>query len=198
MTTLTIPTKFGYPKFDIYINGKRYTLQSGVEITVEDHVAEVIENAIALAPKLVINKSKLAQLADGTLTELTIADLDGIKTIVSYSFRNCYSLTSIEIPDSVTSIGDSAIFGCSKLKSVRFGSNSNLASIAAHAFEWCSLLEEMYLPKTPPTLDNINAFDNIKSTCVFYCKSQESLNAYKSAANWSTLINTYTFKVESK
>ena len=68
MTTLTIPTKFGYPKFDIYINGKKYTLQSGVEITVEDHVADIIENAVALAPKYVKNKSKIAQRADITLS----------------------------------------------------------------------------------------------------------------------------------
>ena len=56
MTTITIPTKFGYPKFDIYINGKKYTLQSGVQISVEDHVAEAIENAIALATFTVESK----------------------------------------------------------------------------------------------------------------------------------------------
>ena len=198
MTTITIPTKFGYPKFDIYINGKKYTLQSGVEITVEDHVAEVIENALELAPKYSKNLSRLAQYAEGSLTELTASDLEGIDKIVFFAFGQCYSLTSVEIPDSVKSIGNSAFNSCNKLKVVRFGNNSNIESIGTNVFEWCSALEKIYLPDTPPTLANVNAFANINASCIFYCKSQASLNAYKSAANWSTLTGTYSFVVESK
>lgn len=63
MTTLTIPTKFGYPKANIYLNGKKYTFKTGEEITVEDNIAEIVEKAIALAPKedprLVLSKEIL-------------------------------------------------------------------------------------------------------------------------------------------
>ena len=51
MKTITIPKNFGYPTMEIIANGKHYELSSGKEITVEDNLAEVIENAIALAPK---------------------------------------------------------------------------------------------------------------------------------------------------
>ena len=51
MKTINIPKRFGYPTVDIYINNKTYTLKSGEEITVDDNVAAIIENAIALAPK---------------------------------------------------------------------------------------------------------------------------------------------------
>ena len=51
MKTITIPVRLGYPTVDIEINNKTYTFKSGEEITVDDYVAEVIENAIALAPK---------------------------------------------------------------------------------------------------------------------------------------------------
>lgn len=51
MTTITIPKRFGYPTVDIYINGKKYTFSSGVEISVEDNIADIIENAVALEPK---------------------------------------------------------------------------------------------------------------------------------------------------
>lgn len=51
MKTITIPKSFGYPTTEIIANGKTYTLNSGVEITVEDHIAEIIENAIKLEPR---------------------------------------------------------------------------------------------------------------------------------------------------
>jgi hypothetical protein len=51
MKTITIPKRFGYPTAKITANGKEYILKSGEEITVEDHIAEIIENAIALEPK---------------------------------------------------------------------------------------------------------------------------------------------------
>lgn len=196
MTTITIPTKFGYPKFDIYINGKKYTLQSGVEITVDDHVAEVIENALDLAPKYVISKSRLAQRVDGSITELTTNDLEGIQSIYNFAFRECIKLTKVAIPKSVTSIGNYAFNNCYLLTSIEFP--DSIRSIGSNAFDWCPALVSVYLPKTPPTLANVNAFENINKACVFYCKSQESLNAYKAASNWSTLTGTYSFVVESK
>lgn len=196
MKTITIPKRFGYPTLDITVNGKVYTVKSGEEITIEDHVAEAIENAITLEPKPKRYLGKLAQLANGTLPEITVKDLDGVETIVEYAFRNCYSVASIEIPDTVKSVGKSSFLGCTNAKSVRFGDNSKLESIGANAFEWCNNLLRVYLPPTPPALENINAFSDISAKCVFCCKTQASLEAYKKAENWSTLTGTYTFKVE--
>ena len=51
MKTITVPKKYGYPTLDITVNGKEYTVKSGEEISVEDHIAEAIENAIALESK---------------------------------------------------------------------------------------------------------------------------------------------------
>ena len=221
MKTITIPKSFGYPTVDIVINNVKHTLLSGVEISVEDYIAEVIENAIALAPKIGRNKSKLVQRAEGSITELTANDLEGIEKIAYYAFYSCGSLTKVEIPNSVASIGEGAFYNCKLLesveipdgvrsigtnaftackvlKSVKFGKDSRLESIGVNAFEWCDKLTSIYLPETPPTLTNVSAFANINKACIFYCKTQESLNAYKAATNWSTLTGTYTFKVESK
>lgn len=64
MKRITIPERFGYPTLEITINGKEQTFASGVEIEVEDSVAEAIENAIALEPK---NKKVVSSKVDLTL-----------------------------------------------------------------------------------------------------------------------------------
>lgn len=197
MKTITIPTRFGFPTLDLYINGRKSTFKSGEEISVEDYVADVIENAIALEPKVGRNKSRFAQRVEGSITEITAIDLEGIETIVDSAFRNCGLVTSIEIPNTVKIIMQNAFLSCTNAKSVRFGDNSKVETIEANAFKWCGRLKEVYLPKTPPTLTDANAFANLNASCVFYCKTQASLDAYKAATNWSTLTGTYTFKVEA-
>ena len=49
------------------------------------------------------------------LTDVKIATADSIK---NYAFYNCQSIKSVEIGESVTSIGSSAFSGCDKLKKV--------------------------------------------------------------------------------
>jgi hypothetical protein len=217
MKTLTIPKRFGYPTLDITVNGIEYTVKSGEEITVEDQVAEAIENAIALEPKHERYFSKLAQLLNQTITELSEEDFGGTTKIAPYAIAYCSSLESIEIPSSVTAIETSAFHSCTRLKSVEIPNGvtsignyafynckslenveiaSNVTSIGGNAFELCPNLSRVYLPTKPPTLGNINAFNDIKADCVFYCKTQASLDEYKAATNWSTLTGTYSFVVE--
>lgn len=171
MKTLTIPKRFGYPTLDITVNGIKYTVKSGEEITLEDHVAEAIENAIALAPKMGRYLNKLAQLAEGSLEEITAEDLEGISTLSNCAFYGCVGLAKVTIPNGIK-------------------------TITGNAFGYCWRLESVTLPEIPPTLANVNAFDGIKATCTFYCKNQASLEAYKAATNWSTLAGTYTFAVK--
>ena len=196
MKTITIPKRFGYPTLDVTVNGKIYTIESGKEITVEDSVAEVIENAIALAPKHERYLSKFAQSVEGSLTDVKAEDLEGITAIAACSFYFYRSLKSITIPKSVTKIGTNAFYSCSDLETLMFEEDVSV-SIEATAFEWCSKLSRVYLPTTPPTLANANAFGNIKSGCVFYCKTPASKEAYLAAPIWSTLAGTYSFVVET-
>ena len=83
------------------------------------------------------------------------------------------------------------------IEQLEFESGSKLEKIGEYAFSGCTALESIEMPEIPPTLVDVNAFRNLYADCVFYCKSQASLDAYKVAKNWSTLTGTYTFAVES-
>ena len=64
---------------------------------------------------------------------------EGVTSIGDYAFSSCSSLTSIEIPDSVTSIGDGAFYWCSSLTSVVIP--DSVTSIGNSAFSSCSKLQ---------------------------------------------------------
>jgi len=49
--------------------------------------------------------------------------LAGTKTIINGAFKNCKNLESITIPKSVTSVGQNAFYGCSKLGDIYYGGN---------------------------------------------------------------------------
>lgn len=195
MKTITIPT-YNNP-FIVVINNKVYQYKAGETIEVPDEVAEAIEDALELVPKPRLNPTRLGQALEDSVSEITSGDLVGVKTIVPYALCQRYSLKSIDIPDSLTSIGNSAFAGCSGLQTVRCGHNSKLDRIGSSTFNLCKNLTSVYLPTIPPALANIDAFANINASCVFYCKTQASLDAYKAATNWSTLTGTYSFVVEA-
>ena len=68
------------------------------------------------------------------LTSVTIPD--SVTSIGEYAFSGCSGLTSIEIPDSVTSIGSYTFLNCSGLTSVTIP--DSVTSIGEYAFAGCS------------------------------------------------------------
>ena len=216
MKTITIP-KYKNP-FIVVINNKVYQYRAGETIEVPDEVAEAIEDALELEPKPKIYLSKLAQRVDGSITELTAGDLEGVEVIGKYAFTECKSLGKIEFPNSLKNIGSWAFSNCSGLVNITIPNNvtsieyrafelctsltsvtieKGELSIASAAFSGCNELKRVYLPEKTPNLANISAFSDINAECVFYCMSQASLDAYKKATNWSTLTGTYSFVVEA-
>jgi len=107
-----------------------------------------------------------------------------ISSIGSSALIQCYSVTSVVIPDSVSSIESNAFQDCYSLMSITIP--DNVTNIASSAFSNCfSMSEYHFKPTTPPTLASANVFNSIASDCVIYVP-QGSLDAYKTATNWST------------
>lgn len=193
MKAVTIPTNMN--PYVVTINNHTYSYPAGETVEVPDEVAGAIEDALELEPKPKRYLSKIAQIAEGDITELTTSDLYGIEKICSYAFYTCRGVVKATIPNSVKGIENHAFYGCGRLETLVIG--DSVESIGINVFDWCAKLATVYLPETPPALASINSFDNIKAGCVFYCKTQASMEAYKAATNWSTLAGTYAFVVEA-
>ena len=100
------------------------------------------------------------------LTSVTIPN--SVTSILDYAFSGCSSLTSVTIPNSVTSIGNCAFYGCSSLTSVTIPN----ASIGNNAFDSCSALTSINLDissipanlfSQSTTLQNLTFGENVTS-----------------------------------
>ncbi len=69
---------------------------------------------------------------------------DSVTSIGNYAFYGCSSLTNITIPDSVTSIGDNTFYNCSSLTNIAVP--NGVTSIGSYAFSGCSGLTSIAVP----------------------------------------------------
>ena len=100
----------------------------------------------------------LVEAVDKTLSTCSIKE--GTKWIGSDAFDNCSSLTSVTIPNSVTSIGMEAFSNCSSLTSVTIP--ESVTSIGHRAFSGCSSLTSVTIPESVTSIGH-NAFQGCSS-----------------------------------
>lgn len=97
-----------------------------------------------------------------SLSSVTIPD--GVTSIGSSLFYNCYSLSSVTIPSSVTSIGSSVFYNCYSLSSITIPSGVTI--IDGSAFYSCYSLSNIVIP---------NTVTNIGSSAFNYCSALSSV-----------------------
>ena len=114
---------------------------------------------------------------DQEIKDLVIPN--SVTSIGNSAFYGCSSLTSVTIGESVTSIGNSAFNGCSSLASVTIG--NSVTSIGNYAFENCSSLASVTIG---------NSVTSIGSSAFRGCSSLTSVTIGESV----TSIGGYAFR----
>ena len=105
-----------------------------------------------------------------SLTSITIPN--SVTTIGDLAFECCTGLTSVTIPNSVTSIGEYAFRGCTGLTSITIP--NSVTSIGKSAFEGCTGLTSVTIP---------NSVTSIGEYAFLHCKSLISVTIPKSVTD---------------
>ena len=99
------------------------------------------------------NTVKVIHYAFSGCRKLNNIDIpESVTTIGDNAFSGCVELTSIEIPNSVTSIGDWAFDGCFGLTSIDIP--ESVTTIHTGAFEYCFALTTITLPNSVNYIDS--------------------------------------------
>ncbi|MDE6371684.1 MAG: leucine-rich repeat domain-containing protein, partial [Duncaniella sp.] len=131
---------------------------------------------------------------------LTSIEIPNSVTSIGYgALGGCASLTSIEIPNSVTSIGGGLLSGCASLKS--FTLPETLTTIPSYMFRCCTGLKEIIIPNTVKQIESF-AFSgwtedgyNMTTTYVSIPGSIEKFG--ENIFNVSPDINTVVYDTDS-
>ena len=123
------------------------------------------------------------------LATVTFEPNSQLTSIENAVFRDCIHLTSISIPQSVSSIGGQAFYATDTLRNVTFEPDSQLTTIGPSAFQESGLTSISIPPSVTTIESNAFAFSNALATVTF-----EADEMYKSAL---TTIGDNAFNVTS-
>ena len=117
---------------------------------------------------------------------------ESVTSISNYAFQECYSLTSIIIPKGVTVIYSNVFHRCYSLTSIIIP--KGVTVIRDYAFQYCfSLTKYDFSQATAvPTLLDSSAFDSINKICKIVVPDN-LYDQWIADTNWSTYAN-YIYK----
>lgn len=145
-------------------------------------------------------ENKLPQLIDGTITEITAADLQGATQIRSYAFNQC-PLTSIVLTNEIQDIGQSAL-SYTNIQSLIIPNSVNM--IGYGCCQGCSLLSyaeinasilDSYAFYQTPALTNVVIGENISNikTYSLHCGSTNNNATFTFLGTTPPTITTNIF-----
>ena len=166
-----------YAEFIQYTKGLEFTLSSdGTYYNVSDYTGD--SEKVVFIEKYnnkPIKGIDASAFEDCTyITSITIPD--SVTSIGECAFYNCSSLTSIELPDSVTNIGDSAFDGCSNLRSIVIP--NSVTSIGDYAFYDCSSLTSIIIPDSVTSIGDYAFYNCTSLTSITIPEEVASIGDY--------------------
>ena len=152
LSSINIPdsvTSIGWDAFDGCSSLTKTNYTGTIDKWTEIYFGSPFSNPTCYSRNLYINNQLV-----------TKANLTTATKISNYAFSGCTSLTSINIPDSVTNIGGGAFIGCSNLTSINIP--DSITSIGNGTFDGCSSLTGINIPNSVTSIGD-NAFGGCSS-----------------------------------
>lgn len=186
VTSVTIPasvTEIGSNAFagctnltSVHYEGdwSNLTIQSG-NPAVQDAANEQLFDFEFIPPD---NTAVIVTRYNGTAADVTIPSRYKGKpvTMIDHAAFHNSAVTSVTIPDSVTSIHDSAFAYCSSLTNISIP--NSVTAIGSFAFEGCTKLESITLPSSLLTISEFLFYDCSQLTTIHIPDSVSSIRQY--------------------
>ena len=158
----------------------QYIIAANFELfNAKDESSYVLVNNVPIKKLPVKLELQSADIVDGLYilngslvkVEKNITDViipDSVTTINNSAFSNCILLESITIPNNVTKIGNSAFFNCASLQLINIP--ASVTEIGAEAFSYCDSLQLVIIP---------NSVTKIGKSAFYFCNNLELLKTQK-------------------
>lgn len=177
LENITIPAtvhKISYWAFDEYENltihttnattAHHYAQEHEIKCVVEDHVGDVYTTQDGWQYKELDNGIEVVYYT-GTEEQIDIPETIEGKTVTAlgnmtffpWDEGEDYRITGISIPESVTSIGDSAFRNCCALENIVLP--KNISYIGNEAFRNCYKLQEIVIPKSLQRIESYTFYN---------------------------------------
>ena len=111
-----------------------------------------------------------------------------VTSIGNSAFRSCFNLSRVEIPSSITNIGEYAFYGCG-LRNLEIG--NSVTNIGRNAFRGCYLLTNIKIPDSVINIESNAFYDcfGLKSIVIGRNVTVIGSSAFSSCSNLRTIIN---------
>ena len=149
----------------------------------------VFGNNVTKIPDYICSKNSSNTLSNNYITSVIIPD--SVTSIGEYAFFGCSKLSSITIPNSVTTIGVGAFMNCSSLKTIVIPDSIKVLNEGVFAM---SGIEVITIPDTIESIA-LEAFLMCYVDCIFFGGDETTWNALTEHIRNSTLLPSSNFGI---
>ena len=153
-----------------------------------DGITVTVGANVKYIPAFLFSPRSAAGVLQVQLISVIFEENSVCETIGEYAFNGCSSLTSVTIPNSVTSIDSHAFFGCSSLTSISIP--DSVTSIGYAAFRGCSSLTSVTIPNSVTSIGD-EAFYGCSSLTSITIPDSVTSIGYKAFNGCSSLTGVY-------